>query len=84
MAVAYLKSGKILNLNIDQENIMGRKIGANLSKAISIRVSEKELNELQTYCMEHDMSYSEYVRRLIITHLGLADDLITMSRAKIQ
>lgn len=62
---------------------MGRKIGANLSKTINIRISEKELKELQIYCREHDMSYSEYVRRLIITHLGLADDLIPISGVKI-
>ncbi|MHB8108698.1 MAG: hypothetical protein ACYDHW_01545 [Syntrophorhabdaceae bacterium] len=63
---------------------MGRKTGANLSKAINIRISEKEMKELQIYCRDHDMSYSEYVRRLIITHLGLADDLIQISGIKIQ
>jgi len=62
---------------------MGRKTGGSLSKAISIRVSEKEWMELQNYCREHDMSYSEYMRRLIITHLRLADDLMPISEAKI-
>lgn len=53
---------------------MGRKAGANLSKAINIRISEKELTMLHNYCLEHDMSYSEYIRKLIITHLGMAED----------
>ena len=63
---------------------MGRKTGGNLSKAINIRISEKEMKELQTYCRDHDMSYSEYIRKLIITHLGLADDFKMMSGARIR
>ena len=55
-----------------------------MSKAINIRISEKELKELQSYCREHDMSYSEYIRRLIITHLGLADDLLQISGVRIR
>lgn len=62
---------------------MGRKVGANLSKAINIRISEKELKELQTYCKEHEMSYSEYVRKLIITHLGMAEDFKAIAGARI-
>lgn len=55
-----------------------------MSKAINIRISEKEMKELQTYCTEHDMSYSEYIRKLIVTHLGMAEDFKVISGAKIR
>lgn len=63
---------------------MGRKTVGKLSKSLNVRISERELKELQSYCREHDLSYSEYTRRLMITHLGLVDDLIPISGAKIR
>lgn len=63
---------------------MGRKTGASLSKALSIRISENEMREMHDYCTKHDLSYSEYIRKLILTHLGLDNDLQAVHGIKIQ
>lgn len=63
---------------------MGRKTWASLSKALSIRISENELGAMRDYCTKHDLSYSEYVRKLIGAHLGLDNDLQSVHGIKIR
>lgn len=42
------------------------------------------MREMHDYCRKHDLSYSEYIRKLILTHLGLDNDLQAVHGIKIQ
>ena len=57
---------------------MGKKSGGVLSKQITIRLSEREGKKLEQYCLDNDISSSEYFRCLLRIHLGLSNDLKEM------
>lgn len=61
---------------------MGSKRTAPLDKHITIRVSEREYSKATEYCMDNEMSPSEYIRQLMRIHLGLANDMKAMYGVK--
>jgi hypothetical protein len=57
---------------------VGNKRSTPLAKHLTIRVTEKEYEKAQEYCIDNDILPSEYVRNLIRFHLGMVDDFEKM------